>query len=71
MCLKSTGMPLKDIRRYFELAEQGGETQQERLRIFKAHRERVVQEIATLQKHLQKIDWKIAYLSGQDEGPNH
>ena len=71
MCLKSTGMPLKDIRRYFELAEQGGETQQERLRIFKAHRERVVQEIATLQKHLQKIDWKIAYLSGQDGGPNH
>ena len=27
MCLKSTGMPLKDIRRYFELAARGEETQ--------------------------------------------
>lgn len=67
MCLKSTGMPLKDIRRYFELAAQGEETQEERLRIFRQHRERVLEEIATLQKHLQKIDWKISLMQKKTE----
>lgn len=39
MCLKSTGMPLKDIKRYFELVDAGDDTLDERLKIFTDHRE--------------------------------
>lgn len=61
MCLKSTGMPLKEIRRYFDLVDQGDSTLEERLTIFTDHRERVLREIEELQKHLAKIEYKIAY----------
>lgn len=62
MCLKSTGMPLKDIRRYFDLVEEGDETLEERLRIFEEHRTHVLEGIEELKKHLEKIDHKINYL---------
>ena len=62
MCLKSTGMPLKEIRRYFDLVEQGDSTLEERLRIFTDHRQRVLREIDELQRHLAKIEHKIDYL---------
>lgn len=64
MCLKSTGMPLKDIRRYFDLVEAGDETLDERLKIFTDHRTHVLEEIEVLQKHLCKIEWKIKWYSG-------
>lgn len=61
MCLKSTGMPLKDIRRYFELVESGDDTLGQRLEIFLAHREQVLKEIEVLQKYLCKIEHKISW----------
>ncbi len=61
MCLKSTGMPLKDIRRYFELVAQGDKTLDERLEIFTDHREHVLSEIEVLKKHLCKIEGKIKW----------
>ena len=66
MCLKSTGMHLKEIRRYFELVDQGDGTLEERLAIFTDHRTRVLREIEELQKHLAKIEHKIAYLKKQE-----
>lgn len=68
MCLKSTGMPLKDIRKYFELVRAGDETLDERLQIFKDHREHVLGEIAELQKYLCKIEHKIEWYQGFVEG---
>ncbi len=62
MCLKSTGMPLKEIKRYFDLVEQGDATLEERLHIFTDHHQRVLQEIEELQHYLEKIEWKIDYL---------
>ncbi len=61
MCLKSTGMPLKDIRRYFELVEAGDSTLDQRLEIFLEHRSHVLTEIDELQKYLSKIDRKIQW----------
>ena len=61
-CLKSTGMPLKEIKRYFDLVEQGDATLEERLHIFTDHHQRVLQEIEELQHYLEKIEWKIDYL---------
>ena len=67
MCLKSTGMPLKEIRRYFDLVAQGKSTVEERLQIFTGHRQRVLEEIQELQRHLEKIEHKIQRLK-QAEG---
>ena len=61
LCLKSTGMPLKDIRRYFDLVQQGDQTLPQRLEIFTRHRRHVLEEIDELHRHLQKIDGKIAW----------
>ena len=59
LCLKSTGMPLKDIREYFNLVQQGDQTLSQRLEIFTRHRRHVLEEIDELQRHLQKIEHKI------------
>ncbi len=64
MCLKSTGMPLKEIKRYFDLVDLGDSTLDERLEIFKEHRQRVQREIEELEKHLCKIERKIEWYAG-------
>ena len=61
MCLKSTGMSLKDIRRYFNLVKAGDDTLEQRLEIFVAHRQQVQAEIEVLQKNLAKIEHKIEW----------
>lgn len=72
MCLKNTGMSLKDIRRYFELVGEGDEALTERLKIFEEHRTHVLGEIEELKRHLKKIDEKIRYtreaIAAREEG---
>lgn len=64
MCLKSTGMSIKNIKRYFDLVSQGDETLDERLEIFTDHRKHVQEEIEVLKRHLCKIEHKIQWYSG-------
>lgn len=64
LCLKSTGMPLKEIKRYFQLVQEGDATLDQRLEIFTSHRERVIEGIAVMEKYLQKIDHKISWYQG-------
>lgn len=63
MCLKSTGMPLKDIKKYFELVDDGNTTLDERLKVFTDHREFVLSEIDKLEANLRKIERKISWYS--------
>lgn len=63
MCLKSTGMPLKDIKRYFQLVQEGDSTLDQRLEIFTLHRTHVLEEIEVLKRHLCKIEGKIRWYS--------
>lgn len=60
-CLKSTGMPLKEIRKYFDLCAQGDQTVEQRLEIFAAQRRHILAEMEDLQKHLTKIENKIRW----------
>jgi len=60
-CLKETGMSIKDIRQYCSLCLRGDETLNQRLDIFKHHKEHILKDIEELQKHLTKIDRKINY----------
>ncbi len=60
-CLKSTGMPLKNIKHYFDLCNEGDTTLEQRMDLFKAHREQVLTEIETLKEHLARIEGKICW----------
>lgn len=58
--LRSTGMPIRDIRRYAELARQGDKTTPQRLALLVEHRGRVLEQLAEVQRSLDAIDFKIA-----------
>jgi DNA-binding transcriptional MerR regulator len=60
-CLRETGMPIAQMRRYAELTRRGEATMAERLSLLTEHDEQVQERIALLQaqhNHLrEKIDW--------------
>lgn len=57
--LRRTGMPVREMRRYAELARQGDHTLPERLRLFEEHQQRVKSRMAELQQDLDVIEYKI------------
>lgn len=59
--LRATGMPIREIRRYAELARAGAGNEQERLDLLRTHRRRVVEQLAMLQEHLAALDYKIEF----------
>lgn len=60
-CLKQTGMPLKDIKAFLQMAMEGDETIEDRLQLFIKQRESVEQQIRQLQETLNVIDFKCWY----------
>ena len=58
--LRSTGMPIRDVRRYAALVRDGDGNESERLALLLAHREVVERELAEVTSHLRAIDHKIA-----------
>ncbi|AIE86245.1 MerR family transcriptional regulator [Fimbriimonas ginsengisoli] len=57
--LRSTGMPIHQVRRYAELAREGVHTIPERKALLEAHRETVLSHIAELNRNLAALDYKI------------
>ena len=57
--LRATGMPIRDVRRYAAMVRTGDGNELERLELLRAHRERVLDELAAVQAHLAAIDVKI------------
>jgi DNA-binding transcriptional MerR regulator len=62
--LRGTGMPVRDMRRYAQLARLGDGTVAERLQLFVEHRERVLRRIEELRRDLEMIEFKIEIYSG-------
>lgn len=60
-CLKHTGMPIKDIKRYIDLAMQGDTTIEERLELFVRQREVIRQQIKDLRQTLDMLEFKCWY----------
>jgi DNA-binding transcriptional MerR regulator len=58
-CLRGTGMPIRDVRRYAELVRRGDGNEQARLDLLRAHRQHVLAQLAEVQEHLGAIDRKI------------
>jgi DNA-binding transcriptional MerR regulator len=71
-CLRDTGMPIAQMRRYAELARCGEPTMAERLALLIEHDAQVRERIAALQAeqaHLQeKIDWYRAQIAADNGG---
>jgi DNA-binding transcriptional MerR regulator len=57
--LRSTGMPIRDVRRYADLVRSGDGNEEDRLVLLRAHREQVLADLARAQSHLAAIDYKI------------
>jgi DNA-binding transcriptional MerR regulator len=65
--LRSTGMPIRSIRRYAELVSEGRGNEQERLALLESHREEVLARLAEVQDNLRTIDHKIDVYRGRLE----
>lgn len=61
ICLKKTGMPLKDIKEYLKLVAEGIDTAPQRREMFLKQKQKVIDEIAALEKSLTIIDRKINF----------
>ena len=62
-CLKNTGMSIQEIARFVRLTHEGDHTLEERVELLRAHRERVLEKMAEMQKHLDKVNWKLNFFS--------
>jgi DNA-binding transcriptional MerR regulator len=60
--LRSTGMPLLEIRAYLDLYQQRADTRPQRLALLERHAAQVTQQINDLQSSLQVIQQKMTYL---------
>lgn len=57
--LRSTGMPLTDIRRYVELVRDNSDTRKARLQLLRQHEDRVRTQLMELQAALLVIEAKV------------
>jgi DNA-binding transcriptional MerR regulator len=58
-CLRSTGMPIRDVRRYADLVRQGDGTEGARLELLRAHQATAMAQLAEAQRHLERINRKV------------
>ena len=66
-CLKNTGMSIKQIKDFVELSVRGEETLKQRCDMLIEHKKNVETQIEEMQKHLQKVGYKIEYFTSQYE----
>ncbi|WP_162450454.1 MerR family transcriptional regulator [Phytoactinopolyspora mesophila] len=62
--LRQTDMPIREIQRYFALADAGPATEPERLELLTRHREAVRAKLQTLGSALEAIELKIDIYGG-------
>lgn len=60
-CLKTTGMPISEIRRYFNLAKKGDETLVERREIILKQKESIKSQMKKLRESMKELEYKEWY----------
>ena len=60
-CLRATGMPIDQMRRYFELRSRGADAAAEQQALLAAHLQELQRRMAALQQHIQYVERKIDY----------
>jgi DNA-binding transcriptional MerR regulator len=66
-CLRGTGMPIREVRRYAELVRTGDGNEAERLELLRTHRLNVLAQLAEVTEHLGAIDRKIGIYTDKIE----
>lgn len=66
-CLRSTNMPISEIKRYMSLYSHGSETLCERKQIMLTQKRRVEQMIKELEHSLETINFKISLYEMEEE----
>lgn len=64
-CLKSTGMPIRQIREFVDLSRQGDETLKQRCEMLAEHKKNVEKRLETMQAQLRKVTKKIECFTSQ------
>ena len=67
--MRTSGMPIRDLRRYVALVKAGRDTVPERLALLTEHRDGLQARIDELQLALAATDYKIAAYTRELEGP--
>ena len=67
--MRTSGMPIRDLRRYIELVEAGRDTVPERLALLTEHRDDLRARIDELRLALAATEYKIAAYTRELEGP--
>ena len=62
-CLKQSGLSIKDIKHFMELVEQGDASIEQRLELFEARRDALLEEMKQLQQTLGVVEYKCWYYS--------
>lgn len=60
-CLKKTGMPIREIKRFVDLCREGDATIDERLRLIKRRRDAVLKQMESLNETLSLLEYKPWY----------
>ncbi len=60
-CLKKSGLSIKEIKSFIEMADRGDDTIAERLELFRSRREAVLAEIRELESTLGVLNFKCWY----------
>lgn len=60
LALRSTGMPISELKRYVKLYKQGNVTIQERRKMMLDHKQKVEEDMRQTYKHLEQINYKLA-----------
>lgn len=60
-CMKKAGTPIKEIKRFMDLCNDGDGTLNERLEIFLKRKEEVQKQMEELNKVMETINYKIWY----------
>ena len=65
--LKDTNMPIKEIKKYSLLREQGDSTLNERMDTLIKHRTKLISEIEAIKSNLTKLESKIEFYKNEIE----
>ena len=60
-CLRDTGMPIEEVKRYIELCEAGDGTILQRFNMLVEQRKKAVEQLHETQKALELIEYKVNY----------
>jgi DNA-binding transcriptional MerR regulator len=67
LCLKNTGMPIKEIQQFVELSMIGKATNSQRIEMMRQQETKLIQQIQQSQQHLIQIQQKINRLQNEME----